>query len=123
MRGARRGQGALLEEPLKVHGGPAAQVERRRTPRVERADFRDLREIRRGAGDEIGGYLAPEERDALDQALGVRMPGRRIDSGGRADLDEPARIHDRDVVRELACEPEVGGDEEIREARLALEPL
>src|SRR3990170_8486241 len=123
MRGARRGKGALLEEPLQVHDGPAAQVERRRTPRVERAALRDLREIRRGARDEVGGHLAPEERHALDQALGVRMPGRRIDPGGRADLDEPARIHDRDVVRELTCEPEDVRDEEIREDRLALEPL
>ncbi len=44
-----------------------------------------------------------------------------IDRGGRAALDDPAEIHDRDLVRDMADQREVVADDQIGQAQFTLQ--
>ena len=59
--------------------------------------------------------LAPDHRQRLEQALRVRMLGAFEDGAHRPDLDDPARVHDRDPVAGLGEHPEVVRDQDQRQ--------
>ena len=72
---------------------------------MEPASLWRPREVGGNARNEHGLHFAAEQGDALDELLGVRVLRRLVDLRGGADLDDPARVHDRHVVREFAREP------------------
>src|SRR5262249_10192363 len=59
--------------------------------------------------------------EGLQEALRVRMPWLPRELPGRGGLDDLARVHDRDPVRDLQEQREVVRDEEDGEAELALD--
>ena len=73
----------------------------------------------------VGGLDAPggQGGGGLDQALGVGVAGvlEHLEAG--AGLDDPAAVHDDDVLGPLSGQPQVVGDEEHRGAQLAHEGL
>ncbi len=55
------------------------------------------------------------------QALGVRVGGRRVDVVHRGGLHDPARVHHRDLVGDVGDHPEVVGDQDQAHVELALQ--
>ena len=49
--------------------------------------------------------------------------GARLSSRRRGQLDDPAEVHHRDPVADVADDGQVVGDEEVGQPELALEPL
>jgi hypothetical protein len=62
-------------------------------------------------------------QDGREQRLRVGMAGRVVDRIPAADLDDTARIHDPDPVRDMADDREIMRDEQVGEAELALQIL
>ena len=60
-------------------------------------------------------------RHRADEALRVGMRRPAEDHFGRAGLDEPAAVHDRDPVRHVGDDPHVVGDEDDAEPLLTAE--
>src|SRR5438270_12186811 len=64
-----------------------------------------------------------ERRKRLQQTLRVRMQRALRQRRRRCGLDDLARVHDRDAIRELEQEREIVRDEENGEAEIALQRL
>ena len=64
-----------------------------------------------------------QPRDRGQQAPRVGMLGRREDRVGVGLLDDPAGVHDRDLVGHLGHHAEVVGDDDDGGVELALQPL
>ena len=60
-----------------------------------------------------GAILAVDARDRREQRLGVRVVGAVEHRLGLADLHDPAQVHDRDPVGQVADDAEVVGDEQV----------
>ena len=108
------------------HDGRAF-VERDRAPGVERAPGRDRLRVaagrRRDRTAARGSDASPIAGKAAASAFVYGCCGVPNTSRGRALLDDPARVHDRQAVRDLDEHREVVGDEQHREPQLALEVL
>src|SRR3989304_2852186 len=80
-------------------------------------------EGRRGARGGVRLLVAPELRRASEELLGVRMlrVWKHVLRG--PDLDDPACVHDRDGIRQLGRQAEVGGDEDVRQRLVPLQRL
>ena len=112
-RVARRG---LERAAARRVGQP---VERVRAARMERAAARRADQARRRPG--IGSQRArgaASTRDRREQAPGVRVLGRSRIGRRRPLLDDPARVHDGDLVGRLGDDAQVVGDEDDRRAEL-----
>ena len=66
--------------------------------------------VRRRAGRPA--VPCPDLRDRRHQRLGVGVPRVTPHHVGRADLDDPAQVHDRDPVRDLADHGQVVGNQD-----------
>src|SRR5689334_6640154 len=98
-----------------VHGRDLrdAPVEHARAARVERAARRDVGQRRRQALDRL--ELLPLEvqaRQRLEQRLRVRVARRAEQLVDVGVLDDAARVHDRDPVRDVGDHAEVVGDQD-----------
>src|SRR5262249_39671688 len=84
--------------------------------RLQRARQRPLEpnagQRRRGSGG----------RYRREQRLGIRMPWSTEDCVGGTDLADPAQIHHRDLVREVANDAEIVADEDQAGGVLSLKP-
>ena len=92
-----------------------------RAARVEAAAGRDARRVGRLAGEDLRLHLR-RLRDDREQRARVGMARVAEQLLGRALLDDPAEVHDRDPVGDVPGQPEVVRDDEDRHARLAHEP-
>src|SRR5439155_6337243 len=103
-----------------------AALEALGTARVERAAARDRVEAWHRALD-LREARAPRAcRDARNgghQPRGIGVPRRMQHVANRPDLDDAARIHDRDAVGGLGDDPHVMGDQHDRRAPLARDAL
>ena len=83
---------------------------------------------RRAVGERRGIQLdAPARRvgiehgDRAEQRLGVRVRGAREQRAGLAHLHDPAAVHHRHAVADVLHQPQVVGDEEIRQLQPRLQ--
>src|SRR5580704_3437802 len=67
-------------------------------------------------GDKL---FSGEARGGAQQSFRVRMARVAQDFGGAALLDDAARVHDRDAIRDLRDDAEIVGDEKERELKFA----
>ncbi len=70
----------------------------------------------------VASHRPREPRHRRKQRLRVFVLRPREHLFGGAGLDDPARTHHRDVVREVFDDAKVVRDEEVRDAELALQP-
>ena len=95
-----------------------------RAARMERAAGRDVDRARRLAFDHVPGELClVQTRGGLEQGGGVgvaRVTEHRL---AVSLLDDPAEVHDRHAVREVAHDGKVVGDEDDREAEAGAQVL
>ena len=106
--------------PRAAPGPRPAALVRVRAARLEataRRAARPDRAARRDRGGEPA--AAADHGQRLEQALRVRVLGVVEDRADRPDLDDPARVHDRDPVAGLGEHAEVVGDQDQRQARAA----
>ncbi len=114
--------GGLLRADLHEHRVlRRAAVEDVVAARREPAACGPVERARHHAADRLqrGRVAHAEERDRLQQRLRVRMLRAAEDVGDGPSLDDPARVHDRDLVDHLGDHAEVVGDQQDRHA----EPL
>ena len=97
-----------------------ADVHGERAARVEAAAGRRAREAGRRPGQRLARPDITDARQARDEVGGVGMERLPEESARRRLLDEPARIHDAQPVRDVGVHGEVVGHEDHRGADLAL---
>ena len=95
--------------PSGSAGGTSSRAAAARRPAPRRGRSRGTRPARIGL------------RDRAQQRLRVRVLGIRVDRLRRADLDDPAEVHDRDPVAEELRRRQVVRDVEVGQVELALE--
>src|SRR5438094_1138847 len=95
---------------------PPALLKGDRTAEVETASRWRTGQVGRGPRNELGRVLAPEARDAREKSSGVRVLRVDEDVVRGPDLVDLTGVHDRDVVGEVARQPQVVRDEDVREA-------
>src|SRR5205809_7054195 len=91
---------------------------------MERTARRDLLRIRRVTTESARAATEPHVADRWacgGQCLGVRMRGRVEDRFRASLLDDLARIHDGQAVRDLDEHRKTAGDEQERQAEVGLE--
>ena len=95
-----------------------------RAARMKRAARGQVDEARRLPRDrhELLAAVALEGRDRAEQTPRVRMLGRREEARRRPALDDPARVHHRDVVAHLGDDPQVVRDDDDGHPELVLQP-
>src|SRR5712691_11769394 len=96
-----------------------------RTSRPEAASARWLQGGRNFAGQDDPPSLPPRvrHRDGGEQGARVRMGTTLEHLQGLSEFHDFSKVHDRDVIREVAHEGQVVRDEEVREPEVALEIL
>ena len=104
-----------------------AVVLRARTARMEAAALGRVDRVR-DVSCEDERLAAPaaarvRDRDGREQRAGVRMPRGCIEVVGRRELDELPQVHHGDAVGDVPDDAQVVGDEDVREAELALQVL
>ena len=84
---------------------------------MEAAAARQMREVGWGAGDtrELA-VLAVHRRERVEQPERVGVARRFVERTGAGPLDQTARVHDDDLVRQFDQQREVVRDEDHREA-------
>ena len=98
-----------------------ALVDRQLAARGEEAAVRAVARQRRPTRDAEHGPLAFEIGDGPQQTTRIGVAGVGEDRVPRTALDDPAGVHDRDVVGELGDDGEVVGDVQRRDAVLLAE--
>ena len=112
-----------LDQGLQVPRLPSADRGRLLAAGVERAAEGRVRRVRHLAARQVADLLAARVRvgDGPQQRLRVGVAGVGEDLLGRADLDDPAEVHDRDPVAEVLRAGEVVGDVDVGEPEVLLE--
>ena len=110
------GAALRVAEPLAQ---PAAGVEAAARRRVDRRRHVALEDDPPAAPLD----LRVRDRDRRQQRDRVRVERPRLSSRRRRQLDDPAEVHHRDPVADVADDRQVVGDEQVRQPEPALEPL
>ncbi len=70
-----------------------------------------------GRSARTGSRARVGHRHRGEQRLRVRVQRRRVERVARGDLDDPAEVHHRDAVADMAHDREVVRDEEVRQTQ------
>ena len=124
MRGPGRASSARSCLRRAKSGGAASRQ------RSKACGHRGAKEQPGGSAARSGGWpsiavsrwrVVAHPRDRVEQRLGVGMVRRVEDLRHRSRLDDPSGIHHRELVAHLGDDAEIVGDEDQREAVLALQ--